>query len=109
VAQTATAADDQREHEKHHPRGAEVAVRHRVAQLASQKRDDSERDEIPSDQLKSGVGSQAVAAETKLQIPVDPPPKIRFSPPHWEWPFVRGFGPSARNSAPTTAEGLSQL
>jgi hypothetical protein len=46
--------------------------------------------QIPPHELQTRMRRQPLMRESEREIPVDPPPQIRFSSSHWEWPFVVG-------------------
>ena len=90
VAPPAPPTDHERQQHEDHRRHAEVAPRQPAAELAPQQRHHTEQVEVPARELESPVRRELPLREAQRQIPVDPPPQIRFSPPHWEWPFAVG-------------------
>src|SRR5262249_36631172 len=90
MAQPPAAADQQSQEDQDHRRPTEVASWQEPAEFPPQHRGKPDDAEVASNELQPSVRSEALVLESQLKIAVDPPPQIRSSPPHWEWPFVAG-------------------
>ncbi len=88
VPQAAATADQQREHHHDHPRHAEVGAGQCRPEQLPQPRTHAARPEIPTEEFQPRVRRQPLVRESQAEIPIDPPPQIRSSSSHWEWPFV---------------------
>jgi hypothetical protein len=101
MPQPAPAAQQEREHEQHHRHDAEVCPGQGRAQLAPQQRHHPRTVQIPAQELESRVRRHARPRVPQPQLPVDPPPQLRFSSSHRKWPFfVAGFGLLATTRLP---------